>query len=98
MAYDCRSVPATNKGKDKCISYANILTDLFHLEVESDNTDIHPPKFCNSCYSTIQRMRKSARDGRVYRTSMCGLPTVRMAARHVIWLIKGKWEGDLGIS
>ena len=45
VAYDCRSVPATNKGKDKCISYAKILTDLFHLEVESDNTDIHPPKF-----------------------------------------------------
>ena len=28
---------ATGNGKDKCISYALLLTDFFHLEVESDD-------------------------------------------------------------
>ena len=53
------------------ISYALLLTDL-HLEVESDDPDIHPPKFCNSCYLAMQRMRKSLDEGKVYRTSLVG--------------------------
>ena len=35
--------------KEKCFSYAQLLTDLFQLKVKSDDPDIHPPKFCNSC-------------------------------------------------
>ena len=42
VSYDCRPTPATGKGKDKWISYALLLTDL-HVEVESDDLDIHPP-------------------------------------------------------
>ena len=62
--------PATGKGKDKSI-FALLLTDL-HLEVESDDLDIHPPKLCNSCYLAMQRMRKSLDEGKVYRTSSVG--------------------------
>ena len=47
-------------------------TDLCHLEVESDDPDIHPPKFCNSCYLAMQRMRKSLDERKVYRTSLVG--------------------------
>ena len=72
MSYDCIPTPATGKGKDKYISYAQLLTDLFHLEVESDDPDIHPPKFCNSCYLAMQCMRKSLDEGKVYRTSLVG--------------------------
>ena len=72
VSYDCRPTPAIGKGKDKYISYAQLLTDLLHLEVESDDPNIHPPKFCNSCYLAMQRMRKSLDEGKVYRTSLVG--------------------------
>ena len=71
VSYDCRPTPATGEGKDKCISCALLLTDLHH-EVESDDPDIHPPKFCNSCYLTMQCTRKSLDEGKVYQTSLVG--------------------------
>ena len=73
VSYDCRPTPATGKGKDKCISYALLLTDLFHLDVESDDPGIHPPKFCKFMLLTMQHMRKSLDEGKVYRTSLVGL-------------------------
>ena len=69
VSYDCRPTPATGKGKGKCISYAQLLT---HLEVESDDPDIHPPKFYNSWYLAMQRMRKSLDERKVYLTSLVG--------------------------
>ena len=89
VSYDCRPAPATGKGKDKCISYALLLTDLFHLEVESDDPDILSPKFCTSCYLTMQRMSKSLDEGKVYRTSLVGhvwsVHSNDMGVRPVIW-------------
>ena len=89
VSYDCRPTPATGKGKDKCISYALLLSYLFHLEVESDDPDIHLPKFCNSCYLAMQRMRKSLDEGKVYRTSLVGnvwsVHSNDVCVRPVIW-------------
>ncbi len=36
----------------------------------TDNAAIYPPQFCNSCYLTMKRMRKSQQDGAVYRSSL----------------------------
>ena len=46
-----------------------MLTDLFHLEVESDNPDIHQ-NYAILATQLIQRMRKSAKAGRGYQSSL----------------------------
>ena len=38
--------------------------------IAAENSTIHPPRFCNTCYSTMGRMRKAKLDGRVYRTAL----------------------------
>ena len=34
------------------------------------NPDIHPSRYCNSCYCTMKRMWMAKKNGRVYRTSL----------------------------
>lgn len=66
VSYDCKA-PAAKKRRDDNISNAQLITQLFHHDVHTDHPDIHPPKFCNSCYLIMRKMRTTAG---VYRTSL----------------------------
>ncbi len=46
-----------------------LIEDCFDCQL-THNPAIHPPRFCNSCYLTMGRMRKAKVDGRVYRTAL----------------------------
>ena len=47
-----------------------LIEECFKPNSTSTDDAVHPPKFCNSCYLTMKRMRKSTKDGTVYRTSL----------------------------
>jgi len=38
--------------------------------VEGDKSDIHPPKFCNTCYATLRKMQAALDSGTEYRSSL----------------------------
>ncbi len=52
-------------------------------DTSSDAPDIHPTRYCNTCYSTLLRMRMARQDGKVYRTSMAVDPHVWSAHQEV---------------
>ena len=49
---------------------AALVEECFHISVSSDNPDIHPGRFCNSCKLTMRRMTNAHAKGAVYRTSL----------------------------
>ena len=49
---------------------AGLVEECFHISVSSDNPDIHPGRFCNSCKLTMRRMTNARAKGVVYRTSL----------------------------
>lgn len=65
------------KGRDDSISNSQLIAELFHHDVSTvtDDPDIHPPNFCNSCYLIMRKMRNAAKEGGVYRTSGLKLHT-----------------------
>lgn len=62
VSYDSKT-PSTKGSK------ISLIEDCFECQL-TDNPSIHPPRFCNSCYLTMGRMRKAKIDGRIYRTSL----------------------------
>lgn len=55
VSYDCR--------------VSSHIQECFQVAVTTDDPAIHPPRYCNTCYLTMQRMIK-AQKGAVYRTSL----------------------------
>ena len=55
-----------SKSKGRSTSYSTIdhqevLLACFGVDVSHDDTELHPPKFCNCCYATAkQHMRRSS--------------------------------------
>jgi len=50
-------------------SNITLLQQCFECQI-TENADIYPPRFCNSCSLTLKRIKKSQHDGTVYRTSL----------------------------
>ena len=64
VSYDCRAPTADEND----IPLAPLVHEI--TSVIGDDPEIHPPRFCHSCYNTLKRMRASRASGKVYRTSM----------------------------
>lgn len=56
--------PAVKGGKSSLIQVC------FETPEQPYNSTIHPPRFCNSCYLTMRRMKKAKEEGTVYRSSL----------------------------
>ena len=52
-----------------CCKYQQLLLDCLAVDVEGDKSDIHPPKFCNTCYAKLKKMQAALDSGREYRSS-----------------------------
>lgn len=67
----------------------------------SDDINIHPPRYCNTCYLTLGRMKKARKEGKVYRTSLTVNPHVYVWSAHTevgcttCAMVGGKVEVDL---
>ena len=57
------------------------------FKTEPDNPAINPPRFCNSCYLTMKRMKKAKENGTVYRYT-----------DHPLHHILGKSTGRRGVA
>ena len=54
----------------KCKEHDEEVKALFHLDVTSDEPDVHPKLFCNSCYAVLQRHSTAVSKGILYRHSI----------------------------
>ena len=56
------------------VSYAcntsTLIQEVFEWDKTNHNPAIHPPRYCNSCYLTMHRMKKAVKEGTVHRTSL----------------------------
>ena len=50
-----------------CLEHKKDLLETFSIDVVLDTPDIHPQKFCNSCYSACMRQSTSASKGFPYQ-------------------------------
>ena len=57
----------------ECSKYHQELLKTFSVDITNDNSDIHPPQFCFSCYGVIRR--KAAADNK-------GLPYITPAIKN----------------
>ena len=45
-----------------CRDYAEELQASFSFSISQDDPQVHPPHFCQSCYCSMKRFTKAARD------------------------------------
>ena len=53
-----------------CTEHHQLLQATFSIDVSSDSKEIHPQKFCNSCYAATCRHQTAASKGVPYRHSI----------------------------
>ena len=53
-----------------CQACKDDLYKAFHLRVDDNSDDIHPPNFCDTCYGTMSRKVKAIEDNRPYMQSL----------------------------
>lgn len=51
-------------------SYRASLLSAFDMNTTSDNSEIHPTLFCQSCYSVIKRAETAKREKKEYKPSV----------------------------
>lgn len=67
VSYSCTDC-ATEQGSST--SHSKLLRLCLGCNIELDDPQIHPPRFCNSCYLSMKRVRESKENGTVNRTSL----------------------------
>ena len=50
----------------KCTLHMAMLKSTFEVDVASDQPEVHPPFFCNSCYAAVKRHSTAASKGIPY--------------------------------
>ena len=53
-----------------CTDYQDQLLACFGMDVSHDSKNVHPPKFCNPCYTITKRRAKAIQDEVPYTSSM----------------------------
>ncbi|XP_070568023.1 uncharacterized protein [Ptychodera flava] len=68
IATRCRICASKCQGTSYvCREYYSDINLCFSIDVVTDQTDVHPGRFCKSCKRTIDNMKQCLADGRRYR-------------------------------
>ena len=54
----------------KCARFTGELMSAFHVDVQRDCPEIHPPNFCNKCYLVLRRKVETQKESRPYKCAL----------------------------